>query len=160
MKKRYVGSPATNASAPHVVSVYEEYEDSTFFGVLAHVVKHSPSGFSWGYRGSGPAELARCLLIDALGVDGRCPTCGGSGKVCWLIEVGPNGEQYRPTFATASGDDVTTCPECGGSTYGPNVESVYQRFKEAYVARWGQDEGFEITQDEILAFVKSAEATT
>jgi hypothetical protein len=24
---------------------------------------HSPSGFSWGYNGSGPADLALCLLL-------------------------------------------------------------------------------------------------
>jgi hypothetical protein len=32
---------------------------------------HSPSGFAWGYRGSGPAQLALALLADALGDDGR-----------------------------------------------------------------------------------------
>lgn len=30
---------------------------------------HSPSGFSWGYGGSGPAQLALALLADCLGVD-------------------------------------------------------------------------------------------
>ena len=33
---------------------------------LRHHKKHSPSGFEWGYLGSGPAELARCILIDYL----------------------------------------------------------------------------------------------
>ena len=28
---------------------------------------HSPTGFRWGYRGSGPAQLALALLADALG---------------------------------------------------------------------------------------------
>jgi hypothetical protein len=27
---------------------------------------HSPSGFEWGYRGSGPAQLALALLADHL----------------------------------------------------------------------------------------------
>jgi hypothetical protein len=31
---------------------------------LRHHILHSPGGFSWGYLGSGPAELARCILID------------------------------------------------------------------------------------------------
>lgn len=31
---------------------------------------HSPSGFEWGYGGSGPAQLALALLADALGDDG------------------------------------------------------------------------------------------
>ena len=26
---------------------------------------HSPTGFSWGYSGSGPAQLALALLLDA-----------------------------------------------------------------------------------------------
>lgn len=34
---------------------------------LEHHVLHSPTGFSWGYYGSGPAELARCILWDFLG---------------------------------------------------------------------------------------------
>lgn len=28
------------------------------------VVNHSPSGFEWGYGGSGPAQLALALLLD------------------------------------------------------------------------------------------------
>ncbi len=28
---------------------------------------HSPSGFQWGYRGSGPAQLALALLLDVTG---------------------------------------------------------------------------------------------
>jgi hypothetical protein len=31
---------------------------------------HSPTGFEWGYCGSGPAQLALALCADALG-DGR-----------------------------------------------------------------------------------------
>lgn len=37
-------------------------------GALAHYVKHSPTGFECGYAGSGPADLARCLLIDHKGL--------------------------------------------------------------------------------------------
>ena len=29
----------------------------------------SPTGFEWGYAGSGPADTARCILIDHLGHD-------------------------------------------------------------------------------------------
>ena len=31
--------------------------------------EHSPSGFEWGYGGSGPAQLALALLADHLGDD-------------------------------------------------------------------------------------------
>lgn len=31
------------------------------------VRNHSPDGFSWGYHGSGPAQLALALLLDVTG---------------------------------------------------------------------------------------------
>jgi hypothetical protein len=31
------------------------------------LAKHSPTGFEWGYEGSGPAQLSLALLCDALG---------------------------------------------------------------------------------------------
>ncbi len=34
---------------------------------LHHVVRHSPTGFEWGYGGSGPADLALSILADYLG---------------------------------------------------------------------------------------------
>lgn len=43
--------------------------DGTVERPLGHVMRHSPDGFEWGYDGSGPTELARCLLIDLLGVE-------------------------------------------------------------------------------------------
>ncbi|TAM92226.1 hypothetical protein EPN42_01540 [bacterium] len=33
---------------------------------LTHHVRHSATGFSWGFAGKGPTELARCLLADFL----------------------------------------------------------------------------------------------
>lgn len=35
---------------------------------LGHHVWHSPSGFEWGYVGSGPADLALAILVDALAI--------------------------------------------------------------------------------------------
>ncbi len=32
-------------------------------GPLEHYPFHSPGGFEWGYEGSGPADLARCILL-------------------------------------------------------------------------------------------------
>jgi hypothetical protein len=34
-----------------------------------HIVRHSPDGFSWGYGGSGPSDLALALTTEALGKD-------------------------------------------------------------------------------------------
>ena len=32
------------------------------------IVNHSPTGFSWGYSGSGPAQLALAILADYLSI--------------------------------------------------------------------------------------------
>jgi len=33
------------------------------------IVNHSPTGFAWGYSGSGPAQLAVAILADWTGCD-------------------------------------------------------------------------------------------
>lgn len=40
---------------------------------LKHHVYHSPTGFNWGYGGSGPADLARSILWDYLGKEPSAP---------------------------------------------------------------------------------------
>ena len=45
--------------------------DATGRELLTHYIQHSPSGFAWGDAGSGAAEAARCMLIDALGLKSR-----------------------------------------------------------------------------------------
>jgi hypothetical protein len=32
---------------------------------------HSPTGFDWGYGGSGPSQLALAILADHFGVEGK-----------------------------------------------------------------------------------------
>lgn len=41
-------------------------EDGLAFvdGVPTRKVRHSPTGFEWGYRGSGPADLALNILLE------------------------------------------------------------------------------------------------
>ena len=36
---------------------------------LRHRVYHSPTGFNFGYGGSGPADLARSILWDLIGIE-------------------------------------------------------------------------------------------
>lgn len=33
---------------------------------LPHIIAHSPTGFEWGYGGSGPADLSLALVADVL----------------------------------------------------------------------------------------------
>lgn len=113
-------------------------------GPLRHHVKHSPTGFGWGYPGSGASELARCLLIDALGDDAWCKACSRTGK------LGAN---------TATGLDCPYDPaiHCDGSTDCPDCESgiglhpaVYQQFKEQFVGEWPGNAEWQISVAEIL----------
>ena len=46
------------------VDVNVESVDSIKTYSLPHDVRHSPDGFEYGYAGSGPSELARCILLD------------------------------------------------------------------------------------------------
>jgi hypothetical protein len=56
------------SSSPEVVRAYAEMPDGSTRPVHHHVL-HSPTGFEFGYQGSGPLELARCLLIDWFGAE-------------------------------------------------------------------------------------------
>lgn len=66
MKKLYEGICDKSAGDRRVVIVTLE---SGVKHELKHHVKHSPDGFAWGYHGSGPTELARCILWDHLGYE-------------------------------------------------------------------------------------------
>ena len=37
--------------------------DGTACATVTHVVRHSPTGIEWGFAGSGPADLARSVLL-------------------------------------------------------------------------------------------------
>ena len=60
--KKYFGSRATGAANVGVVDLETKCASSLEPG-YRHV-KHSPTGFEWGYGGSGPAQLAFALLLD------------------------------------------------------------------------------------------------
>lgn len=59
--------PVTGEPMDEFTYIFQRGPDGTVYtNVPHHVVHHSPSGFEWGYGGSGPADLALCLLEDAL----------------------------------------------------------------------------------------------
>ena len=45
----------------------EDTLESSELPLHLEIRAHSPTGFAWGYGGSGPAQLALALLMDALG---------------------------------------------------------------------------------------------
>ena len=49
------------------ITCVDELQDETIEHVLdlrLDLVKHSPTGFCWGYHGSGPAQAALAILAD------------------------------------------------------------------------------------------------
>ena len=58
-EKIYRGTPGDDAQVWVTPATGRPY-------LLPHVVFHSPTGFSWGYGGSGPADLSLSILADYL----------------------------------------------------------------------------------------------
>lgn len=69
---------------------------------LHHRVRHSPTGFEWGYGGSGPADLALSILTDLAGKEAAnhlyhefkwtviaslpsCTDCTAHAGPCWTL---------------------------------------------------------------------------
>lgn len=59
-----------------------ETGDGMTIGNVPHLPKHSPTGYAWGYLGSGAADAARSLLLTALGDESKCPFCIGGCDMC------------------------------------------------------------------------------
>lgn len=49
--------------------IREEFPAGMRVRRLPHVVRHSPTGFEYGYGGSGPADLALSILAACVGAD-------------------------------------------------------------------------------------------
>lgn len=46
----------------HIVKI--KHSNGNITHLKHQIVRHSPTGFSWGYAGAGPADLALNILID------------------------------------------------------------------------------------------------
>jgi Family of unknown function (DUF6166) len=53
---------------------------------------HSPMGFSWGYRGSGPAQLALAILADHFNNDATALALYQDFKELWVIDLDRDAE--------------------------------------------------------------------
>lgn len=93
---------------------------------------HSPDGFGWGYSGSGPAQLALAILLDATGNKDMAleryqafkdAFVAGLSKPRWVIEqlavlAWLHGLGDRPDCPACGGDGVVEgkCSECSGKS--------------------------------------------
>lgn len=114
---------------------------------LPHIRRHSPAGFEWGYHGSGPAELARCLLIDALGDHARCPVCKGTRQLVW----DNYSDEWLPARDALAGDPELRGP-CGACDDGWIATLPYQQFKAQVVGSW-QGDTWRISRVEIIGWL-------
>jgi len=62
----YTGRRSPQGRAP-IVHVINKDGDSRLLGLHLTECNHSPTGFEWGYSGSGPAQLAFEILFDVFG---------------------------------------------------------------------------------------------
>ena len=109
---------------------YGQFIDET---PLRHYAHHSPTGFGWGYLGSGPADLARCILIATLGDRARCASCAGTGRLAsrYVEDVGTVNLAFDPD--TDQVEHSWPCRECiAGFDVHP---SMYHQFKAEVVAK-------------------------
>lgn len=112
--KRYCGI-AASPSASAIVLV-EDGRTGALLGPLVHRARYSPTGFSWGYDGAGPRDLARSLLAAVLGDEARCQACAGRGGTCGSCTDGlrrdlPDVELVREVIAQLGREWVLDEPQ-------------------------------------------------
>ena len=91
--KTYIGIPHRESVAGQPVVTVCDGQRSESLPLRLDLFNHSPTGFSWGYGGSGPAQLALALLADTLGDDDLAVRLHQAFKfrvvACW-----PEGERW------------------------------------------------------------------
>jgi hypothetical protein len=124
------------------------------------VSNHSPDGFEWGYGGSGPAQLALALCIDALGgneppLQTQCAGIddqGGCVPLCRCAVEGPHAEHRCGN------------KECGNKWWRSTIQRalrVYQGFKFQHIATLdgplSTEDEWSFTADQVLQWIAELE---
>jgi hypothetical protein len=127
-----------------------ERADGTLLGPLPHLIKHSPTGFAWGYGGSGPAELSRCVLAAVLGPRAACSVCGGRGR----LAPEEDGEDWREVAFDPARHDADAAVACWNCEQGIDLPgTLYQQYKQTVVAAWPGGQEFRVTVAEVRAWL-------
>jgi hypothetical protein len=144
----YHGYPAGRPSGNVVVI---EAPAGTPVSLLPDVSPTSPAEFSWGYGGAGPAALARCLLIAALGPAAACPACHGAARM--VIEDGRIVPGSQALADEADPDAIIPCPLCDDG-----YRAVpHQQFKSEVVAAWRQGAEWVIGRSQVIAWLRQTD---
>jgi len=142
----YHGYPA-NGPGERVVLI--EAPAGNPVSLLPHV---SPTEFAWGYGGAGPRELARSLLLAALGPAAACPACHGAAK----LAIGEDGQEVPcgpGCEEECDPETIVPCPLCDDG----HRAVPYQKFKFGVVAAWDQAAEWAIDRAQILAWLRGTD---
>lgn len=141
--KSYVGTRLQEGCEVYVESEEKRYP----LPLRLEIRSHSPTGFEWGYGGSGPAQLALAILADHFGPlqpPSLCPFCNSplKGEACIDSDCG-----YQ--FAEDKWMHIQ----------GTGVNGIhYQDFKRVIAARKG--EHFRLTTEEIEQWIEQQRQAT
>jgi hypothetical protein len=92
-RKTYIGIPGGESPSGQPVVTVCDGQQCQALPLRLDLLNHSPTGFSWGYGGSGPAQLALALLADALGDDNRASRLHHAFKFK-VVAAWPEGERW------------------------------------------------------------------
>jgi hypothetical protein len=98
--KKYIGSRDSNGDAD--VFVIDEHHEAKPLDLGLKYVQHSPTGFAWGYLGSGPAQLAFAILLDYFGDPARAQSLYQQFKFAVIADL-PMDEPWEITS-----DEIST----------------------------------------------------
>ncbi len=131
---------------------------------LPHIERSAaPGGLEWGYGGAGPRDLARSLMLHALGEAGLCHTCGGSGYMRVRAEpCAPQGyvtEPYPAGVEPLPEENRVLCGNHAGCDEGYASVPV-GAFLDDFVRTWPNGPGtqWRITRREVLAWLSARQA--
>jgi hypothetical protein len=94
--KTYIGTPHRESVSGQSLVTVCDGQKSEPLPLRLDLFNQSPTGFSWGYGGSGPAQLALALLADALGDDDRAIRLHQAFKFK-VVAAWPEGERWWMT---------------------------------------------------------------
>ncbi len=83
--KQYHGTLQLTRQGGRIVEVWDGGRRIRPLAPRLDLWNHSPTGFQWGYAGSGPAQLALALAADVLGDDRRAVRVHQGLKFDWVV---------------------------------------------------------------------------
>lgn len=142
--KKYVGRPqwkmkkafeSIRTGGSTVVRVDEDGKEGPL-SLRLDLFNHSPSGFSWGYGGSGPAQLALGILCDY-----------------FSMQSDEYIEKLRVKFKQDELENPPTVEEINWKDW--YAVHLHQTFKFKVIANLPKEDGFNLTIDQVSEAIEN-----